>query len=546
MDRRRISFALLASLIHACIGVPLQINFESVYEKAGTVTERPKVEPPDVFSLISASNKESNMLMREGDIAVDIGRSAIKCDDNSCRWSKNSTGIVNVPYTLSPDYSSSDKTVFLTAMEEYATLTCVRFIERTSESDYLQIMSNSGCWSYVGKRGGGQPLSVVSGCIRQGSIQHELNHALGFFHEQSRSDRDNYINIMFNNILPGTGGNFQKYDTLNLGTEYDYGSVMHYPSTAFSVDGSSPTIVPKPNASVPIGQRYGLSTLDVSKINKLYDCGVCRTLLSDSSGSLTSSNYPNNYPGASRCLWLIRIPSNLVFLQFSAFDVQATQGCASDYLRIYDGPTTSSPMLLDKACGAGQLPPMISTTNTMLLEFVSDSSTEATGFKASYSTVTCGSVLTNPMGTFSTPNYPSSYPPSMDCTWVLTAPPGFIVSVNMTDFTLEYKSTCTFDYMLAFDGPKITSPLMGRYCGKTTPPALTSTGNSLLIQAHSDNSIQLKGFLAKYAFGWDPWAWARCSTQTSSVHVFEHTNCEGVQRAVCPPSPPQGTVLCEP
>ncbi|XP_072278174.1 embryonic protein UVS.2-like [Pyxicephalus adspersus] len=438
--------------------------------------------------------------MREGDIAVDLRRNAIKCDDNSCRWGKNSTGMVNVPYTLSTNYTSSDQTIILTAMQEFATLTCVRFIPRTSESNYLQITPISGCWSYIGKQDTSQIVSLVRDCMVLGSVQHELNHALGFFHEQSRSDRDNYVDILYNNIQPGTEANFKKFDTDNQGVEYDYGSVMHYPRTAFSIDGSSPTIVPKPNASLPIGQRYGLSNLDVSKINKLYNCGLCRTLLSGSSGSLTSSNYPNKYPSASSCLWLIRAPSNQVLLEFSAFDVQASPDCTSDYLRIYDGPTTSSPLLVTKACGSGQLPPMISTKNTMLLEFVSDNTTEATGFKASYSTVTCGSVLTNPTGTFSTPSYPSDYPPFMDCTWIITAPPGFLVSVNMTDFYLESQKTCKYDYVLAFDGPKATSPLMGTFCGNAAVPILTSTGNSLLLQFHSDDSIQTRGFLAKYTF----------------------------------------------
>ncbi|XP_040184665.1 embryonic protein UVS.2-like [Rana temporaria] len=480
----------------------VKIRLENVVEKEDrTMAERPRVEPPEVFSLIIASNKESKVLLHEGDIAVDFGRNAMKCDDNSCRWTKNSTGFVNVPYTLSSTYSSSNIAVFLGAMQEFATLTCVRFIPRSTESDYVQIMDAAGCWSFVGKQGGSQSLSVSSSCMVQGSIQHELNHALGFFHEQSRSDRDDYINIIYSNIIPGTENNFQKFDTLNQGIEYDYGSVMHYPRSAFSADGISATIVPKPNASIAIGQRYGLSNLDVAKINKLYNCGLCRTILSNPSGSLTSSNYPNNYPTASSCLWLIRVPSNQVFLQFLAFDVQNSAGCASDYLRIYDGPTTSSPVLLDRACGAGQLPPMVSTTNKMLLEFVSDNSTEATGFKASYSTVSCGSVLSNPTGTFSTPNYPSNYPNYMDCTWVVTAPIGYQVSVNVTDFSVEYRSTCTYDYMLVFDGPKTTSPLMGRYCGKSTLPIFTSTGNTLVFQFHSDDSVQLTGFFAKYAFG---------------------------------------------
>ncbi|KAM9299702.1 embryonic protein UVS.2-like [Gastrophryne carolinensis] len=499
MGESMILLLLVASLIQACLGVPLQINFEDMNKEVEIKKEMPRIEPPLIFNLITKANKDSKVPMHEGDIALDVSRSAIKCDDGGCRWKKNSTRIVNVPYTLSSSYSSSDVSVILGAFQEFATLTCIRFIPQTNESDYLQIMSSPGCWSYIGKRGGGQTVSVESRCMVHGSVQHELTHALGFYHEQSRSDRDNYVTIVKENILPGAEPNFNSYDTLNQGIEYDFGSVMHYPSDAFSKDPDNLfTIIPKSNAA--IGQRYGLSTLDVAKINKLYQCGVCGTLLGDSSGSLTSSNYPSNYPNASSCLWLIRVPGNQVLLQFSAFDVQPTSGCTSDYLKIYDGPSTSSPLLLDRSCGAGQLPSIISSQNFMLLQFVSDNMTEATGFKASYSTVTCGSVLTNPVGTFSTPNYPSLYPSNMYCTWSISAPLGFVVSLNMTDFNVEPKSTCIFDYVLAYDGAKTTSPLIGRYCGKTSLPSFTSTGNNLLVQFHSDDSVQLKGFLAKYVF----------------------------------------------
>ncbi|XP_075692887.1 embryonic protein UVS.2-like [Rhinoderma darwinii] len=320
-----------------------------IHRLAESVTEVPEVEPPDVFSIILASNKGSKMLLQEGDIAVDIDRSAIKCDGDTCRWSKNTTGIVNVPYTLSSDIKESSVSIIKTAMQEFETLSCVRFLPRTTESDFVQIIANSGCWSYLGKRGGGQPLSLPTECMGHGTVQHELNHALGFYHEQSRSDRDNYIDIILDNIILGTAVNFLKYDSNNLGLEYDYLSVMHYGRYAFSIEPNNlPTIIPKPISSVPIGQRYGLSTLDIAKINKLYQCGLCRGLLPNSTGSIISSNYPNNYPSTTNCVWLIRLPSNQIFLQFSAFDVQASPDCASDYLRIYDGPSQSAPLLLER------------------------------------------------------------------------------------------------------------------------------------------------------------------------------------------------------
>ncbi|XP_063293601.1 embryonic protein UVS.2-like [Pelobates fuscus] len=497
----RISLILMAYLLQCSNGVPLQINFGDLIKEADIPKEDPTPEPLDVFSVIESSNNGSERPIIEGDIAVKIGRSAIKCDNDTCRWNKDRNGAVNVPFVISADFSAQELDVITTAMQDFDTLTCVRFVPRSSEADYLMIIPDSGCWSYVGKMGGPQEVSLSKdSCITKGIAQHELNHALGFFHEHSRSDRDNYIHINKNNIIVGLADNFDKYNTNNLGLEYDYSSVMHYGRFAFSISQNLATIVPKPNSSVAIGQRYGLSNLDISKINKLYTCDACSTLLPDSTGSFVSANYPNNYPNNAKCFWLIRVPSDQVFLQFSAFDVQGSPSCSSDYLKVYDGANTSSPVLLDRACGTGQVPSLVSSGNLMLLEFASDSSITATGFKGSYSTVKCGSTLTSYSGVFSSPNYPSSYPALAQCTWVIIAPVGFKVSLNMTYFYLEIQRSCSNDYLVFYDGPTPTSPQIGKYCSMAKVPTITSTKNYLVIQFVSDESVQTRGFLAKYAF----------------------------------------------
>jgi len=68
-------------------------------------------------------------------------------------------------------------------------------------------------------------------CKRPGVVIHELGHTLGFFHEQSRPDRDKYVVILTENIQEGKEENFLKYSHLyidSLGVEYDLGSIMHY------------------------------------------------------------------------------------------------------------------------------------------------------------------------------------------------------------------------------------------------------------------------------------------------------------------------------
>ena len=69
---------------------------------------------------------------------------------------------------------------------------CVRVVEWTTESDYIAITSGNGCWSYVGRQGGRQALNLQRGspgCVFPGIVEHEMLHALGTWHEQSRPDR---------------------------------------------------------------------------------------------------------------------------------------------------------------------------------------------------------------------------------------------------------------------------------------------------------------------------------------------------------------------
>lgn len=106
-------------------------------------------------------------------------------------------------------------------------------------------------------------------------------HTLGFYHEQSRADRDAFIRVVERNIaaLPDVRRNFQAYgdkDIDHLGEEYDYASVMHYPANAFARAHNLATIEARvPLApGVEMGQRRGFSPSDVVKLRKLYRCNV--------------------------------------------------------------------------------------------------------------------------------------------------------------------------------------------------------------------------------------------------------------------------------
>src|SRR5690606_27249705 len=133
---------------------------------------------------------------------------------------------------------------------------------------------DSGCWSELGRVRGAQTIQIDPGCSR-GSVVHEILHAAGFMHEQSRSDRDEYVTIMWDEIAAGQAQNFAQRPQLlqDIGA-YDYDSILHYSTHSFSRRGN-PTVVPKV-ANARIGNRAGLSALDRAAIEQVYG-GVTAT-----------------------------------------------------------------------------------------------------------------------------------------------------------------------------------------------------------------------------------------------------------------------------
>jgi len=185
------------------------------------------------------------------------------------KWPENT-----IPYLISSSFSQKDRAVIAKAMKEYHDKTCIRFQPRTSEKAYIHIIKGQGCSSSIGRTGSQQTVSLGDNCVYAGIVMHELMHAAGFFHEQSRTDRDDFITINWGNIQSGMENNFLKYDLTeirHLGATYDTCSLMHYGANAFS-KGDQPTIELKNWSECKLGQRERLSDIDIRKLNTLYQC----------------------------------------------------------------------------------------------------------------------------------------------------------------------------------------------------------------------------------------------------------------------------------
>ncbi|XP_078397500.1 meprin A subunit alpha [Cetorhinus maximus] len=233
------------------------------------------VDPGDFRDDIPKINLESQRFLFQGDIAENLERNAVK--NLTLRWK------FPIPYILGDSLDLNAKGVILNSFEDYRLKSCIDFKPYEGEETYLFFQKLDGCWSFVGDLHGGQNVSIGERCDYKAIVGHELLHALGFYHEQSRTDRDDYVYILWDQIIPGMEHNFVVYPDdyiTDLNTPYDYESVMHYAPFSFNINKSIPTIIAKiPAFDDIIGQRLDFSATDLLRLNRMYNCSSPLTLL---------------------------------------------------------------------------------------------------------------------------------------------------------------------------------------------------------------------------------------------------------------------------
>ncbi|XP_017268069.1 procollagen C-endopeptidase enhancer a [Kryptolebias marmoratus] len=253
------------------------------------------------------------------------------------------------------------------------------------------------------------------------------------------------------------------------------------------------------------------------------------------SGFVGSEGFPSFYRPNSKCTWRITVPEgNVVTLSFRIFDLEADSQCRYDYLDVYNGHSSSA-QKLGRFCGTFRPGSLISTSNTMMLEMVTDAETQSRGFVAFFSGAKpyasdqqfCGGKMTKTQGEIKTPNWPDKkYPPGTSCSWLITVEPDRVIQVTFDKFVLEADTYCRFDYVAFFNGgERDDSRLIGKYCGDQAPQPIITTGNELLVQFVSDLSVTSDGFLAYYASvprgSWPPTAGSRPIPSERAVRPAE-------------------------
>ncbi|XP_035218194.1 blastula protease 10-like [Stegodyphus dumicola] len=362
-------------------------------------------------------------------------------------WSR-----ATVYYTLHYSLNPLGRRMIREAMEHWENMTCVKFQERTTQLWYVRFRGDrNGCWSSMGRSLLpliGQDLSIGNRCEKRYVVVHEVGHALGLNHEQSRLDRDRHVRVLWRNIALGGRPQFWRGLDNPHGVEYDLTSIMHYHPQAFSsrMFERNTVVSRNPHHQRLVGKRRNdLSFRDAKVVNSMYRC---------------DAKCPNR--GQLHC---------------------ENGGYLGPFKEGDEGPCPC-------VC-----PPH--TRGERCQEIV----------RGYYDDPPCGGNITDE-AIIETPGFPERKEPEMSCSWIITAPSRKEVEVEFYEFSFRerlqqqsssYYGRCVHERVEIRNTDYYSGTF---YCGTDIEPGtkMTSKGGTFIILITADDEMEGKGLRARVRF----------------------------------------------
>ena len=336
--RRKLPAALVTTAVAAALSVPLVSASDSDVSREYDSGNKSSVTVPMQFrngaTHLRVLSDVNGTAMAEGDII--FGDSTKYFNPTKLRSSRGLSNEIYgtvwpnglVPYQISDQLSSSAKSKVRGAIESWNKTGSIRLVERTSATasafpNYIDFVDASQCASWVGFQNQGAQSIYTGDKCSEGSMIHEIGHALGLLHEHTRPDRDSFVRINWDNITAEKSHNFDILDDSILLGDYDYESIMHYGSHFFSKSGNA-TITAIQNTNVEIGQREFISEGDANSVAELYRSEF--SLVSSGSGSTDAGDdiqldlfvTNNSDMGANSMQVATTVPDNVELTSFSS------------------------------------------------------------------------------------------------------------------------------------------------------------------------------------------------------------------------------------
>ncbi|XP_035752483.1 CUB and zona pellucida-like domain-containing protein 1 [Egretta garzetta] len=207
----------------------------------------------------------------------------------------------------------------------------------------------------------------------------------------------------------------------------------------------------------------------------------------------------------ANCIWQIQRNTNqTIRLIFSYFKFAPSSSCDTESIKIYDGPSTNSP-LLGQVCNNTDAVPVLQSSSDSLTFVITTNSVAFTRnffvfyyfFSPETKIENCGGQLTGPNGTITSPYYPAPYPEFTYCVWHIQTARNSKIKLQFQDLFLELDKNCQFDFTAIYDGPTTNTGLIGKVCGRAQP-TFESSSNVMTVVLSTDYANSYRGFSAQY------------------------------------------------